>query len=91
MVSEVKESSDDFWTIFDLFYEHYWTIWTIEDKFYAFVANSTYFKNITVVQNLFFLRGEIRYTPSERREKGERFGYRQDPIISMVHRDTTLW
>ena len=39
---------------------------------------------------LFFLRGEIRYTPSERREKynlvvkGERSGYRQDPVISIV-------
>ena len=48
---------------------------------------------------LFFLRGEIQYTPSERREKynlvvkGERSGYKQDPVISIVqmaHQDITL-
>ena len=54
------------------------TLWTISCEFKA----------------LFFLRGEIQYTPSERRErynpvvkgegKGERSGYRQDPVISIV-------
>ena len=51
------------------------------EKFDAFMDNFKWVK-------AFFLRGEIRYTPSERREKGERSGYRQDPIISIVHRHT---
>ena len=66
---------------------------------------STYFKNFLCIYGQFqvslkpfFLRGEIRYTPSERREerkrekqpcgkgreKRRRSGYRQDPVISTV-------
>ena len=91
MVSEVKESNiffnceqlfSDLWTLFGLFKGHY--------------------GQFQVSLKLFFLRGELpgyRHTQVAeiyidthlmKGERKERSGYRQDPVISVVHRDITL-
>ena len=51
---------------------------------------SAYFKDITVVQSFFFPRGRFSTLLKKGERKGERSGYRQDPVISIVqaaHRD----
>ena len=92
MVSEVKESSD-FWTIFDLFLGLFWTVLCIYCEIRPILRTLW---TISCEFKAFFRRGEIPgYRHTQRNTlihnlvvKGERSGYRQDPLIPVVHRDT---
>ena len=82
MVTEVKESSD-FWTIFDLFYGHYWTFWTIFNKLCIYGQslvisgqNSAYFKDI--VDN-------FKWVLSFFFKEGRYLGYRHTQRNTLIH------